>query len=288
MTDLTIKNGSLDLAASVFGPGDAPDVLCLHGIAGARDTWAETASRLGGRFRVWTLDFRGHGHSDRAEDYLVGDYASDAAAALHFIHKPTIVVSHSLGAVAAAYLAQSPHPWLKAVLLEDPPYYFGEQDEFAKTGNAKAFAAIQERQRVLQKAGASLDEFLKWTGSIPSPLGGLQADHTTERHLLSSASALMRQDPETWTPAQSTAVFERFDGDKPLKVPALLLQADHDLRPGFLKGHETRFLQANPEAKVVYMDGAIHRIHATRESEARFLDEMEAFVAAQAGMAEAP
>ena len=85
MTDVTIYNGTLRLAASVHGPTVAPDVLCLHGISGSRDTWEETVCRLENRYRVWTLDYRGHGHSDRAD--------------------------------TAASLAQDPHPQVIAVFL---------------------------------------------------------------------------------------------------------------------------------------------------------------------------
>ena len=150
MTDLTVKNGSLNLAASVYGPEGAPALLCLHGIAGSRDTWEETVRRYEDRFQAWTLDFRGHGHSDRASSYLIDDYASDAAAALDFIRRPTIIVSHSLGAVAGAVLAQKPHPFLKALFMEDPPYFFGEAEEFAKSGNDKRFARIQVLQTVVE------------------------------------------------------------------------------------------------------------------------------------------
>src|SRR5262245_2685278 len=126
MTHITIYNGALRLAASVHGPTGGPDVLCLHGLSGSRDTWEETVRRLEDRYRVWTLDFRGHGHSDRADRYLVTDYVADAAAALKAIGRPTIIVGHSLGGIAAASLAQGPHPQVVAVFLEDPPMYQGE------------------------------------------------------------------------------------------------------------------------------------------------------------------
>ncbi len=281
MTDLTIRNGDLSLTASVYGPEGAPDVLFLHGIAGARDTWEEAARRYEDRYHVWTLDFRGHGHSDRAASYLVEDYASDAAAMLDFIRRPTIIVSHSLGAVAAASLAQAPHDYLKALFLEDPPYYFGEAGAFEKSGNAKPFAAVQKSLTQMHAAGAGLGEYLRVAGAAPAPQGGTQADHVSARHLLSAASALMRQDPACWGPAQSTAVFESFDGDRPLKVPAKVLCADPSLGAGMLDGHEKRFLAANPGAEAVVLDGAPHRIHATTKFQPRFFELLDGFLAGQ-------
>lgn len=279
MTDITIRNCDLSLAASVFGPEGAPAVLCLHGIAGSRDTWQETVRRYEDRFQIWTLDFRGHGHSDRAGSYLLEDYAADAAAALDFIRRPTIIVSHSLGAVTGAVLAHQPHPFLKALFMEDPPYYFGEAEEFAKSGNDKRFDAVQKMLIAMREKGAGLGEYLSAAGDAPAPQGGLQADHSSPRHILSAASGLMRQDPECWTPAKSTAVFESFKGDEPLKVPAMLVRADPELGPGFTPEHETRFMAANPDAIVELIEGAPHRIHATTRSQPRYYELLDAFLA---------
>src|SRR6185312_358243 len=62
MTDLTLANGNVRLAASVDGPMDAVPILLLHGASVSRDTWDETKQRLMDRYCVWTLIFRGHGH----------------------------------------------------------------------------------------------------------------------------------------------------------------------------------------------------------------------------------
>lgn len=282
MTDLTIKNGPLNLAASVYGREGAPDVMFLHGISGARDTWEEAVARLEDRFRCWTLDFRGHGHSDRADSYLIADYASDAAALLDVIARPTLVVGHSLGAVTAAALAQGPHPYVKAVFLEDPPYYLKEPQEWARGPYAAAFQAAWDKQIEMEKAGATLGDYLAFVASVPAVQGGVMKDHVGPRHLLSFASALQRHDPASWAPALSRAVFAAFDTDKPLRVPALLIQADANLAPAFMQGHEQRFLKTNSAATVFYYEGATHRIHATRATSARFLGDLDAFVSAQA------
>jgi pimeloyl-ACP methyl ester carboxylesterase len=211
----------------------------------------------------------------------VEDYASDAAAMLDFIRRPTIVAGHSLGAVAAAYLGHEPHRFLKALFLEDPPYFFGEAAEFEKSGNAKPFAAVQKTLIEMRDAGAGLGAYLRLAGSAPAAQGGTQADHVSARHLLSAASALMRQDPACWGPAQSTAVFEGFDGDRPLSVPAQVLCADPALGAGMLDGHAKRFLAANPEAEAVFLDGAPHRIHATTRFQPQFFELLDGFLAEQ-------
>lgn len=278
MTDLSIKNGNITLTASVYGPSDAPNVLCLHGISNSRDTWQETVEHLHDRFRVWTLDFRGHGHSDRAISYLVEDYASDAAAMLDAIGQPTIIIGHSLGGIVAAYLAQQPQINLKAVLLEDPPMYLNEEVEWNKTVLSRAFPVLRDQQRQMQAAQASLTEFIEYAANSPSVLGGVVADHQSQRHLDSNGSALQRHDPDTWQPALDLTMLAAIDSSVSLKIPCLLLAADHAQGPAFLEGHESRFLRTNPSAQVIMYEGAPHRIHATREQQARFLNDAEIFL----------
>ncbi|MEM7360437.1 MAG: alpha/beta hydrolase [Pseudomonadota bacterium] len=278
MTDLTILNGDLRLAVSVHGPKEAPNILCLHGISNSRDTWQETVIHLQDRYRVWTLDFRGHGHSDRADSYLVGDYASDAAAVLEIINRPTIVVGHSLGGIVAVFLAQQPHHLVKAVFLEDPPMYLNEEVEWNKTLLSKVFPTLRDQQVAMQQAGASFTEFVEFAANNPAVQGGVIADHQTQRHVDSNGAALQRHDPSTWEPALNMTMLAAIDNSDPLKVPSLLIRADETLGPAFLAGHDERFLASNPKSEVRMYEGAPHRIHATLASEARLLADLAVFI----------
>ena len=76
------------------------------------------------RYCVWTLDFRGHGHSDRAPNCNLAGYVSEAETALAAIGRPAIVVGHWLGACVAGVLSQI-NPNVRAVFLEDPPWLLG-------------------------------------------------------------------------------------------------------------------------------------------------------------------
>ena len=121
MTDITVWNNGLKFLASVYGPRSAQPILFLHGITNSRDTWLEAIERHQHRYCIWTLDFRGHSHSDRAQTYDLHDYVSDAQAALSAIGCQAVVIGHSLGGGVAGVLAQSDHPNVAAALLEDPP-----------------------------------------------------------------------------------------------------------------------------------------------------------------------
>lgn len=145
-----------------------------------------------------TLDFRGHGHSDRATAYDILDYLADADAALAAIGRRTTVVGHSLGACVAGVLAQRPHPRLAGVFLEDPPWFLGEPGQWERSGFFKLFPLVSTTQSALQAVNAPLSAYLDFLSNAPSPLGGATKDHLSPRHLLSRASALQRQDNGCW------------------------------------------------------------------------------------------
>ncbi|WP_342726963.1 alpha/beta hydrolase [Bradyrhizobium sp. B097] len=171
MTDVTLDNDGVRLAASVDGPPDGEPILFLHGLSLSRDTWQETGGRLKDRYRVWTLDFRGHGHSDRAPSYALADYVSDAETALAAIGRPAVIAGHSLGGCVAGVLAQSGHSSVRAAFLEDPPWYLGQPGEWEKSAFPKLFAIVSARQAAWQQARAPLGTYLAFLADSPTPHG---------------------------------------------------------------------------------------------------------------------
>lgn len=279
MTDLTLPNGSLRLAASLHGRSDAPPLLFLHGLGLSRDTWEEGATRLMDRYQVWTLDFRGHGHSDRAETYDLVGYRSDAEAALETIARPTLIVGHSLGGVVAGLLAQTGAPNVRSVYLEDPPWYMGEPSEWRRTPMPKLFATMKARQASWVKDMTPLESILEVLSNAPWPMGGQARDHIFPRHLLSQASALQRQDNRCWALAspQVDHLMAPVPRERPLLRPARVIQGDSRFGAVFLPGHDTRFADTSPRAEIVQYEGAGHSPHRSFAFEDRFYADLEAF-----------
>src|SRR5215470_17878817 len=161
MTDLTLTNGDVRLAASVDGPMDAVPILFLHGASVSRDTWDEATQRLMNRYCVWTLDFRGHGHSAHVPNYDLAGYLSDAETALAAIGRPAIVVGHSLGACVAGVLGQS-NPNVRAIFLEDPPWFLGRAEDWSTSVFPKLFAILSLRLPRWQQEVAPLTTYLEF------------------------------------------------------------------------------------------------------------------------------
>jgi pimeloyl-ACP methyl ester carboxylesterase len=278
MTDITIANSNTKLAASVFGPPAADPILFLHGISLSRDTWEEIAQRLSPTYRVWTLDFRGHGHSDRSSHYKLADYVSDAEAALAAIGRPAIVVGHSLGGCVAGVLAQTPHPMIRAVFLSDPPWYWGKAGEADKTSIPKLFAVINAKQAAWQKESAPLATYQAFLTNAPSPMGGMAGDHTSPRHLLSHASALQRQDNRCWENVASGELLAAIATDKAFRCPAKIIQADPRCGAALLDDHAVELANANPHAEIIQYSGCGHAPYRLNAVEQRFFDDLEDFI----------
>lgn len=281
MTDITISNNGVDLAASVYGPADAKPILFLHGIGLSRDTWEETAQKLAGRHRVWVLDFRGHGHSDRAPSYELKDYVSDAEAVLSMIAQPTIVVGHSLGGCVAGLLAQTARADIQGVFLEDPPWYLGEPGEWDKSAFPKIFPVVSAWQEKWQQERAPFATYLEFVSNLPSPMGGIASDHFSPRHLWSNASSLQRQDIRCWgnvNGAVGGSALSVIEAGQPFTCPSKIIHADPRFGAALLAGHGARLAETNPTAEIVYYQDCGHRPHAARAFEVRFLNDLEGFL----------
>jgi len=282
MTDVTLENNGVRLAASVYGPAHGDPLLFLHGMSLSRDTWGEIALRLMDRYRVWTLDFRGHGHSDRAPTYELRDFLSDAETVLAAIGRPTIIVGHSLGGCVAGLLGQSGDPKVRAIFLEDPPWYCGELSEWEKTVFPKVFTLVSAAQAKWQGEKAPLTTYLDFLANSPTPMGGIGSDHYGPRHLLSHASALQRLDVRCWASFAGQACAQTLSAIPTalaFKSPALLIQADPRLGPAFLDGHEIRLKKTNPEMETVRYDGSGHTPHRSLAFEERYIRDLLTFVA---------
>lgn len=107
------------LAVLDFEGGGAP-VLALHGHCGRAAGWAPLAAALAPAWRVVAIDQRGHGRSDRTEDYGREGYVADAAHAIEALGlAPAVVIGHSLGGVNAYQLAARRPELVRAFVVVD-------------------------------------------------------------------------------------------------------------------------------------------------------------------------
>ena len=86
--------------------GDGPLLVCVHGLGGSGEDFADHVAALATRTTVAVVDLRGHGQSDRAEDYSLDRLARDVVAVADALGAATFrLVGHSMGGMVARRVA---------------------------------------------------------------------------------------------------------------------------------------------------------------------------------------
>jgi 3-oxoadipate enol-lactonase len=187
------------------GPPGAPALLLLHGLGATGGlNWAGTPAYLGDRYRLVTIDHRGHGRGIRTRHFRLEDCADDAAAVIDALglHRP-VAVGYSMGGPVASLMWRR-HPGLLGGLV-----FCATSRNFGGTpGEKLAFAAMASvrfpptgwPERGVRRAASSVV-------SIPArlPLPG----PVVVRDALWAASELAGSDPRSVL--QAAGAIGRFD-----------------------------------------------------------------------------
>ncbi|MDA1189160.1 MAG: alpha/beta hydrolase, partial [Chloroflexi bacterium] len=131
--DKTIKVNGLDLHYLDWGEPKSPLIVTLHGFAQSCHSWDFTSLSLCDRYRVVSLDQRGHGDSEWApdENYSTEAYVSDLGGLVDGLKldKPVIVGLSMGGRNGFVYAAQHPEKIRGLVIVEAAPTWGREGSE---------------------------------------------------------------------------------------------------------------------------------------------------------------
>ena len=108
---VTTDDGA-ELAVTVAGPADGPQVVLAHCWMGAREVWAPVAHRLVAKgHRVTLYDQRGHGASTAGQDgFTITRLGADLRAVLEAVHaREAVLAGHSMGGMTVMSLTAH-HP----------------------------------------------------------------------------------------------------------------------------------------------------------------------------------
>jgi pimeloyl-ACP methyl ester carboxylesterase len=234
--------------------------------------------QLTDRYCVWTLDFRGHGHSDYAPNYNLAGYISDAEIALAAIGRPAIVVGHSLGACVAGVLSQI-NPNVRAVFLEDPPWFLGRPEEWGRSIFSKLFSLLLLRLTKWRQEPPPFTTYVEFLSNGPDRLGGVARDHISAWHLLSHASAIQRVDPRCLRDDSLKETLSSISTERPFLCPAKLVRGEERFGAAFWDEHAVSLLATNPHLEIVQYKQCGHHPHRMPGFESRFFNDLEEFIA---------
>ena len=159
------------------GPANGSPVIMLHGLSDSWFSFSKVMPLLGKRHRVYALDLRGHGNSDKpATGYHMRNLAEDVVAFMDAqkIARATIV-GHSMGSFVAQQVAlAAPQRVSRLVLVGSgtTPNEFGGMQEFYEAAAAlpepvpEAFARDFQVSTIYRPVGdafleRAIDESLK-------------------------------------------------------------------------------------------------------------------------------
>jgi esterase len=127
------------------GIGDP--VIILHGLYGSSDNWMGIARKLAGKFTVWCIDHRNHGHSPHSPEHTYRAMKNDLAEFMDdHIPGQVSLIGHSMGGKAAMLYAADYPERIKNLVIVDiaPKDYLMPEDESQYHLHRNILLALQE------------------------------------------------------------------------------------------------------------------------------------------------
>lgn len=256
----------------VEGQASGAALLLLHGATSNCTYWMSVLPQLSQRWHVYAFDLRGHGLSGRAADlegYNLRYHVTDTVALLReVVGEPAVLMGHSYGAVIAALAGLPGAPWLRGIVLEDPPLHLRRENTDSKLDYFKMVYALLQRAHSVDEIMAALSE---------------QNPAAPKESLRPFAQSLSGVDPNYLTAIthgneRETARDVDFEAHiRGIACPVLVMQADLSKGAALVPQDLEFFMAHAPQARLVTFPGSGHGIHI--EQPAEFLRAFDEFTA---------
>jgi pimeloyl-ACP methyl ester carboxylesterase len=258
------------------GPQNGPPLAMFHGVTRRWQSFLPLIPSLETRWQILAWDARGHGLSDRANDYHVPAYVADACEFVRCTFtEPGVIYGHSLGAMVALATAAAVPEMVRGVVLEDPPFEtmgsrIRETPLLSFFAGLLPFAGHQRPVNIVAK------ELAEIRISVPGREQSVRLGETRDAiSLRFTAQSLTRLAPEVLQPIVAGEWLQGYNLDQitaRVKCPVLLLQAD-GAKGGMLTDADAdRLAGSLPDCTHIQFPYAPHLIHWSQtESLSRFV-----------------
>lgn len=240
--------------------GDLPPLVLAHGLTDSGLCWLRVAKVLEKHFDVVMLDARGHGQSERigaSNGEGPGKDIADAIIALD-LHKPA-VLGHSVGASAAASLANEFPQLVARLILEDPPFIA------RKTASEKAAQADSFRRQAQNIQAMSIPEIETWGRETNPQWHSDEIGPWAEAKKRVDANVVTHLDFSPWQ-----QLVDRIEAD------TVLLYGENELGGMISPATADEASRLNNNIVPIQISGAGHNIH--REQFGQFIDVVSEFL----------
>jgi pimeloyl-ACP methyl ester carboxylesterase len=146
------------------GPNNGSALLLLHAQTLDWYTYSEVLPKLSTKFRVFAVDYPGHGKTIYPVDYpmTAEQIGNDLANFIEIIiEEPVYITGNSSGGLLTAWLAANKPNLVKAIILEDPPLFTSEYPEIKRTIADRLFTASYNAVLDNNYGGNFLDYWIK-------------------------------------------------------------------------------------------------------------------------------
>ena len=256
-----------DARIHYYRTGDLkPPVILLHGFTDNGLCWNQIPLLLELEYDVILWDMRGHGASQTGSQTISTDLMAEDVLRLveHLQLKQPVLMGHSMGADIAARAGARMPKNVRALILEDPPWFLDPSPMDAQ----QRAAEFKQRHASIQQLKALPIAALTAFGQQEYPLWDLSEfpQWAKSKHQF-NLEFLERFDPDS-EPWQQVVAR--------LQCPGLLFTADNQRGALVTPQAAALVMKSWKKGKTVPIAGAGHSIH--REQFMAFYPQLEAFL----------